>query len=753
MHHASAGAADGAGEHDGRGSGLRALAARVGIAAAYDDVEGRRHETGDATRERLLAAMGFAVADDAAARAELAALEARERARLLAPTRVAIDGERGEGAPGEVLARVDPAAAGGAIEWALALEHEDGTVARAGGRGRADGDGTLRLALPGAPPTGYHALRLVVRDGGGEHAATQRLIVVPPRCADPAARLAGQRVVGLTANLYTVRSARNWGVGDVADLRALLALARDAGAAFVGVNPLHALRNADGDISPYSPVSRLWRNPIYLDVETVPELVADEPHAAAARALLARDDFRRRVAALRDGTHVDYPGTMACKSAVLELLHRAFRAGGEGARRAYADWVRAAGAPLERFATFRALDERLRPEGAGWWREWPAELQDPRSAAVARFRAEHEERVDFHRWCQWALDRQLADAAADARALGLPVGLYQDLAIGASPAGSDVWSEPDLFLRGVSVGAPPDPLGPEGQNWGLPPIDPRRLQERGYDYWVALVRAAMAHAGALRIDHVLGLFRQFWIPEGMRGADGAYVRFPTDDLLGILALESARAGALVVGEDLGTVPPEVPPSLARWGVLSSKVLYFERDGDGSFRPPRRYPAMALATVNTHDLAPVAGWWRGRDVELRVAVGQVAADDAERVRGERARERWLLLRLLCDEGLLDPAVLAGEAPLPEEAAVRALLHTLLRRTPSWMVGLSLDDLAGEVEPVNLPGVGLDGFASWSRRMRLPLERLRTDPAVRLALGAERVWVAGLDAADAGESDEL
>jgi 4-alpha-glucanotransferase len=322
----------------------------------------------------------------------------------------------------------------------------------------------------------------------------------------------------------------------------------------------------------------------------------------------------------------------------------------------------------------------------------------------------------------------------------MPLGIYQDLASGSSPAGSDAWASPELFVRGVSVGAPPDPLGPEGQNWGLPPLDPHRLAADGYRYWTALVRGAMRHGGALRIDHILGLFRQFWIPEGRSGRDGAYVRFPTDDLLGVLALEARRAGALVVGEDLGTIPPEVGPTLARWGVLSSKVLYFEREGDGRFRSPRTYPRGALATANTHDLTPLAGYWRARDVALRRSVGLLRDAAAQQAaRADRARDREALVALLVEEGILDPELAAAGPDAIAEIDVRAGVHALLRRAPSWLVGISLDDLVGETEPVNVPGVGQDRFPSWQRRLRMPVEQLPNDPGVRRALGVERAWV--------------
>jgi len=331
---------------------------------------------------------------------------------------------------------------------------------------------------------------------------------------------------------------------------------------------------------------------------------------------------------------------------------------------------------------------------------------------------------------------------------------------------------PKLFLEGgVSIGAPPDALGPLGQNWGLPPIDPTALARDGYRYWIHLVRAAFRHAGALRIDHVMGLFRQFWIPPGRPGSDGAYVRMPADDLLGILALESARARALVIGEDLGTVPAGLPREMARWGLLSMRVLYFGRDARGRFLPPRRYPARALVCANTHDMAPLAGYWQGRDLVLRRRAGQITTD-AALAAAERSREigRAALVRALRDEGVLrappprehprrdrrdvkaargghasdadrcGAAASAGEladeestVAAPSTGELCAAVHTFLARTPAVLVGVSLDDLTGEVDPVNLPGVTLDVYPSWSRKMRCSADALAHDPAIAAALG--------------------
>jgi 4-alpha-glucanotransferase len=338
--------------------------------------------------------------------------------------------------------------------------------------------------------------------------------------------------------------------------------------------------------------------------------------------------------------------------------------------------------------------------------------------------------VDLHRWLQFELDRQLGAAAARGRRAGLGLGLYQDLAIGTSAAGADVWANPHLFLTGVSVGAPPDDYSAGGQNWGLPPIDPRALRDDRYRFWIQLLRASFRHAGALRIDHVLGLFRQFWIPDGAGGADGAYVRFPADDLLGILVLEARRHGAAVVGEDLGVVPPEVRPALRERRILSSKVFYFERDGE-RYRAAAEYEPASLATANSHDLPPIAGFWSGRDIELRRASGAIESDEAaDRERQARARARAAMLDRLAADGAL---------PAPVEPAsgaeLRGAVHAFLCGTPAALVGLGLDDLVGETDPVNLPGVTPERHPSWTRRLAMPVEELATSPDVRAALRCE------------------
>jgi 4-alpha-glucanotransferase len=695
---------------------LHELAHRVGILDEYFDVRGQRCFTSDETRRAILHALRIDAGTDEAAERALAEMREEDDAELLAPVRVV---ETGRPPRVEVRAPGDRGTSG---PWRLEVETEDGERRLLEGPWR--GEATVELLLPDLP-LGYHKVRLSLGAGSHEWSGEQTLIVVPSRCVGPAELLQDAPAFGVIANLYTLRSRSNWGVGDFSDLASLAAWTAAIGGDFVGTNPLHALLNRGGDVSPYSPVSRLFRNVIYIDVTRVPELA----EAPELRARLASPELVAELDALRESPEIRYEQVMAVKGMALDALHRTFseRVHGSGGARdqAYAHYVAEREPSLTRFATWMAIAEHERK----WdWRTWPVGLRDPGSEAVRTFTAAHASRIDFHRWTQFEADRQLGEAAARARAAGMRIGLYQDLAIGSAPSGADTWSFGDLFVSGVSAGAPPDPYSATGQNWGLPPLNPRALRRDAYAYFIDLIRAGFRHAGALRIDHVMGLFRLFWMPDGMTAAQGAYVAYPAADLLGIVALESARHRALVVGEDLGTVPDYVRPALDKWGILSSKVLYFEREWHGGFRAAHQYPSLALATANTHDMPTLAGFWAGHDVTLRREVGQIANDDEEaRARDERDRDRAHLLRLLEAERILPQ----GSVP-QSSAELRAAVHGFLWRTPAQLVGLSLDDLAGEVEPVNIPGVGPDRFASWTRKMRADLETITTSEDVHVAV---------------------
>ena len=706
---------------------LRALADRMRIQASYVDQTGEKlRHTSDATRVRLLAAMGIDASTEELAAAALKKLRRAERRQWIDPVRVVRQGSR---SLSRVVVRM-PTIHADAAQWTLALRTEEGVESRWSGTTHGGRSRRFAIGLTVVPPLGYHDLTITFEGGGKHRSATQRLIVVPPRCMAPELRLRGRRGFGITANLYTVRSRENWGAGDLGDLATLSEWLGHQGGAFVGVNPLHALRNQGYDVSPYSPISRLFRNPLYLRVDDIPELAVDD----VARAMIAQPEFQRELGELRSASMLDYGRVSALRAPVLERLHRTFESRELVQRTerglAYESYLAREDPQLTQFATYMAIAEQEGPDA----RAWPEPLRDPHSPEVAQRRAELRHRVGYHAWLQFELDRQLGNAAHHAAESGLALGLYQDLAVGSAPSGSDVWANPGLFRQGATVGAPPDMYSEEGQNWGLPAMDPFVLRETRYDYWIRLLRSGFRHTGALRIDHALGLFRMFWVPLGESARTGAYVTSFSDELFGIMALESMRHGAVVVGEDLGTVPPEVPKVLERWGVLGSKVVVFEWDhSTGRFRAARDYPRLALTTVNTHDLPPVTGWMRERDVTLRSELGDLSGEhQLAAARGARAHDRGGVIQILIEEGLLPHS---AHESLDAESLVRAL-HAFVRRTPAALVGLSLDDLALESEPVNIPGVWQDRYASWSRRMRAPLEELLHSPRTDALLGHER-----------------
>lgn len=684
---------------------LRELADRLGILPEYTDQTGRRSvRTSDASREALLSAMGFDAPTEDAARGWLAELDHEERETIVAPVRVV---ERDDPAATRVRVRLPAGVRGAEVE--LTLREESGHVWRVKAKVRRN----ATLVLPTRPLYGYHQLTARVQDATSEWSAEQSLIVVPSSCITPEMLLRRKKCLGIVASLYSLRRERDWGIGDLSTLTLLVEWAAARGASFVGINPLHALFNRGWDISPYSPVSRLFRNHLYIDVECVPEWAQSE----TARALPESTKLRKALTDLRAAKHVDYDRVIALKERVLTELHRTFRdraaASGRHRAREFAEFVRLRDPELSRFATWMAIAENA---GTADWRSWPTSLRDSQSATVRAFQQAHADRIDFYRWLQFEMHRQLGDVAQRARVLGMEIGVYQDLAIGSSRGGSDTWSYPELFLTGASVGAPPDPYSWTGQDWGLPAIDPRALRQQRYRYWMQLLRGAFEHTGALRIDHVMGLFRSFWIPDGGTGEDGAYVRFPARDLLGILALESVRHDAIVVGEDLGTVPKEVPPALQKWGILSSKVMHFEHDKRG-FKPASRYPRLALATADTHDMPTLAGYWSESDIELRAKVGLLRTPaEVRAAKRARAADKKALLRLV----RLAPPPHYEDKHFPRK--LTGAVHGFLCSTPSALVGLSLDDLIGEVDPVNVPGAGLDKYPSWSRRTRMTIEEI-------------------------------
>ena len=536
----------------------------------------------------------------------------------------------------------------------------------------------------------------------------------------PAMEVLGERrVFGLSVNLYTVRSATNWGIGDLGDLSRVVAWAARAGAAFVAINPLQAMvRRGDGN--PYYPSSRLFLDPIYLDVELVPEF-RDSPQA---REMLAAEEARRRIEAVRTSADVQWQEVAEIKDAALRALHQTFAAGltGVSRRREFDDFQRGEGAALRDFATYCALAAQFDGDSTDW-RNWPAEYRRADSAAVESFRRANGAAVEYFAWLQFEIDRQLGQVAASARAAGMSLGLLGDLPVGCAPGGSDTWAHPEIFARRVSIGAPPDAYATAGQDWGLAALHPGGLAaDRGDGYWGRMLRHAMRHGGALRLDHAMGVERQFWIPDGASPAQGAYVSYPTQQMIRALAAASRAQRCIVVAEDLGTVPAHFRDRLKSWAVLRNQILYFERAGN-RFSVPQAYDVDALVAANTHDLPPLKGYWNGTDLTLRRRAGLLGEDELAAELSKRNDSCRALVAMLCEHGIV---ALDWQPAAPADLALP--VHVYLASTRSRLLAIAVDDLGGEEEPVNVPGASQRQHRSWVRRMQMPLEDLCTDAAI-------------------------
>lgn len=656
---------------------LHALAHEAGLVVTWRDNDGRSNTVGAETLRAVLGAMGFPAATEAAiaeSRAELA-----RHARTLPPVLTLTVGPEGTAVPGAAVG--DP--------WRLELE--DGSIRE--GRLVAGWSGEARLPALDAP--GWHRLEL----GHGE----VRLAAAPARCVG---LREGWRGWGLAAQLYALRRPGDRGVGDHGALAALGEAAARHGADCIAVSPQHALFAADPHrFGPYAPSSRLFLNPLYAD----PGLVFADAEPSPGD----------------DGALVDWPAVSALSLAIFRALHARHR---DDPR--FAAFRARAGRPLEDHARFEALHawHIAKEPTCCDWRCWRPELRDPRSRAVEAFAHAQAEEVGFHAFLQFLADASLAETQRRLRAAGMAIGLISDLAVGADPAGSQAWSAPGQILTGVSVGAPPDGFSPRGQDWGLTAFSPTALRQTGFAGFLGVLRAALRHAGGVRIDHVMGLARLWLIPPGAAPHEGVYVRYPLDDLLRLIALESWRHGAVVIGEDLGTVPEGLRERLEAAGILGMRVLWFERDAEGGFLAPVHWTRQAVAMTTTHDLPTVTGWWAGRDIDWRRRLGLFPDPAAaERAQQERARDRIALWQAMCRSGAA-----AGAAPEPDDPPLDAALRHV-GAAASALALLPLEDACALAEQPNLPGT-VEGHPNWRRRLPGEAAGLLDDAGTRARLAA-------------------
>jgi len=710
---------------------LSELAAEVGIAMEYDDWRGGRRQVDDATVVAVLAALDIDVSTPEAAEQALSERATAAKRPGLPACWVTRD-DRSDPVPVRVPA-------GRAARLYVETEAGDQLDVELGQGTRIDEvDGTsveLHLAALPDVPHGYHTLRLETDD----QQCSAPLIVTPAR---PGGQSAGEQQWGLAVQLYSVRSWGSWGIGDFDDLARLGGWsAAEHGADYILINPIHAAEpRAPIEPSPYLPVSRRFVNPIYLRPELITEYAGTD---AATRRVI---EGLRHTAATSDRTDDDISGSVridrdAIWGAKLRALQLIFAEPRTDVReRAYQAFLGREGADLDHFAAWCVIAEQYGSD----WRSWPDALQDPDSVAVRAFVHDHLGRLDFYRWLQWVSDEQLARAQQACLDAGMRLGLMPDLAVGVHPGGADTWGRNHLYADGISVGAPPDAYNQNGQDWSQRPWRPDRLAADGYQPFVRLVRSVLRHAGAVRIDHIIGLFRLWWIPDGTGPGSGAYLHYDHTALVGILALEAERAGAVVVGEDLGTVDPRARSYLGERGILGTSILWFENDDDGMPKPPGSWRESCLASATTHDLPPNAAYLAGDHVRLRARLGLLTRPYEDEVAADRqARSAWLAELVAAgvlaeqDQRLADEVEHRIDRDLVDRQLIA--LHRYLALTPAQLINVALVDATGDRRAQNLPGT-TSQYPNWrvplSDRTGRPvsLEDVFTLPRVAEVIGA-------------------
>lgn len=584
-------------------------------------------------------------------------------------------------------------------------------------------------------PLGYHSVELLA--DGSDALAKMRLIVAPVRCYAPEPIAQGEKIWGLSVQLYCLRSESNWGIGDFSDLAFLVEKSAQLGADFIGLNPIHALYPSNPEAcSPYGPSSRRWLNYLYIDVARI-EGYNDE----SVQTLISNTGFQQQLNHVRQIDYIDYEAVASLKlealSRVFDVFNTKYLTKNTKVNKAFKTFVAEGGESLDVLATFDAMMEHLKSEGKeSWgWPVFPAKYTDFSSPDVAKFKKKYADRVKFYLFLQWQASLQFNAASQKAADLGMTIGLYRDLAVGVSEGSAEIWGNKDLYCTDASVGAPPDILGPLGQNWGLPPMDPEKLFAQAYQPIIDLFASNMHASGALRIDHAMALLRLWWIKKGDHAKEGGYVYYPVDDLLGILALESQRNKSLVIGEDLGTVPEEIRSKLAENGIYSYRVFFFEQAEDGGFFSPSHYPVQSMSTLTTHDMPTLIGYWHCHDLELGKEVGLYRDECVlSTLYKDRHANKQQILDTLHGHLSVDESVGRDVNHTPMTETLNFGMQAHMASGSSALLSLQLEDWLQMDKPVNIPGT-FNEYPNWKRKLSRSLSTTFDDPSILYL--AERV----------------
>ena len=723
-----------------------------GIIPEYWDIFGNKKITSPETRKAVLKAMKISVESDEEIQKEIALCKTGHWKGFAGPVHVLSVNEQPRRIP-LYLAVEEGQEAGFILSWSIENEDKPSGVSRSRLREKKgedipveevrwiDGKRYIKIFLVDDEPRaiGYYLLTVECRHPEKKSPAEKkaykkksRIILTPDACYIPGG-LEKERAWGVSLNLYSIRSTRNWGIGDFADLKKTVAWVAGLQGDCVGINPLHAIPNTKPfGISPYSPISRLYKNYIYLDVENVEEVVESKK----IQKQIATKRYRKELQEARQSEFIDYEKIAVLKEKALRQAFEIFysRHYLRNTRRGqdFQQYVRKEGSVLETFALFMALREHFQKTGKGYsWNNWPKAYHRPSGKAVRTFRETHEKEVLYYQYLQWLIDGQLRDVAEEAKNHRMKIGLYHDLAVGSIGGGSDAWNYHDVIAGDADLGAPPDDFNINGQNWGFPPFIPEKMKEIGYELFIQTIRKNMKYGGAIRIDHALGLFRLFWVPKGMQPEEGAYVSCASEDLVRIIALESVRNKTVVIAEDLGTIGEHVRETLQQYKMLSYRLFYFERNyPDPSFLAPDKYPELALCAVTTHDLPTLYGYWSGRDLKVKKQLGLFQDDNQwQKYLQERERDKKLILsvmksvRAVPDEYPSDPSWIPEMTP-----ELCTAIYKFLSFTPCKLLMVSLDDILGTPDQQNMPGT-VDEHPNWMQKTPVILDDITKDGQFR------------------------